>query len=210
MTTASETVMARVTRSFGFDPAESQHHFVVFIPRGLKQDITITEQFTWHNGPHAIADADATGGLLRGSLVRSKWDAIADAVRAAFNARLKQMGRRAGSWKTGPNFVRRELGKELVLLVWAIEEADPGLIPAALTNWQGLVPEERWWLYTQTAAATGHGLLDRGRGWRKAVRFALTENPVGPAARDKAPVPEYFRQAAQREAQRELFGNGEW
>ncbi|PIP40031.1 MAG: hypothetical protein COX19_06575, partial [Desulfobacterales bacterium CG23_combo_of_CG06-09_8_20_14_all_51_8] len=48
-----------------------------------------------------------------------------------------------------------------------------------------LFPEERWWLYTQTAAATGHGVQDRGKGWRKAVRFALTENPVTTRAQDE-------------------------
>lgn len=45
-------------------------------------------------------------------------------------------------------------------------------------NWLGLVPEERWWLYTMTNAATGHAIKGRNKGWRKAVRFALTENPV--------------------------------
>jgi hypothetical protein len=46
-----------------------------------------------------------------------------------------------------------------------------------------LAPEERWWLYTMTAAQTGHH-AQKNRGWRKAVRAALTENPVhgGPAA----------------------------
>jgi hypothetical protein len=92
--------------------------------------------------------------------------------------------------------VRRELGKELVLLAWAIEDADPGLIPAAIANWQGLEPEERWWLYTQTAAATGHGLNDRGKGWRKAVRYALTENPVTDQVSAEEIIPEYFRRAA--------------
>lgn len=29
-----------------------------------------------------------------------------------------------------------------------------------------------------TNAATGHAIEGKGRGWRKAVRFALTENPV--------------------------------
>src|SRR5690606_4423509 len=39
-------------------------------------------------------------------------------------------------------------------------------------------PEERWWLFTMTNAATGHAITGRGKGWRRAVRFALTENPV--------------------------------
>jgi hypothetical protein len=40
------------------------------------------------------------------------------------------------------------------------------------------MPEERWWLYTMTNAATGHAVQGRNKGWRKAVRYALTENPV--------------------------------
>lgn len=70
------------------------------------------------------------------------------------------------------------MGKELVLFAWAIEDADPALIPVAIKNWQGLMPEERWRLYTMTNAATGHAVQGRNKGWRKAVRYALTENPV--------------------------------
>lgn len=200
MTTKAETLLARITRSFGFDPAESRHHFVVSIPRGAKQDIQVSEHFTFSdkNGSSMATLGGGEDGQVRVVLARPKWDAIADEVRAAFNVRLKKSGRRPGSWKVGDNLVGRELGKELVLLAWAIEDADPGLISNALANWRGLVPEERWWLYTQTAAATGHALRDRGKGWRKAVRFALTENPVGLRAKDEAVVPEFFRVALQR------------
>ena len=44
-------------------------------------------------------------------------------------------------------------------------------------NWEGLAPEERWWLYTMTVANTGQALIHRGVGWRKALRAALTETP---------------------------------
>ena len=40
------------------------------------------------------------------------------------------------------------------------------------------MPEERWWLYTMTNAATGHAVQGRNKGWRKAVRYSLTENPI--------------------------------
>ncbi|MBU4311087.1 DUF3780 domain-containing protein, partial [bacterium] len=30
--------------------------------------------------------------------------------------------------------------------------------------------------------STGHALNDRNKGWRKAIRFALTENPVSDQA----------------------------
>jgi len=68
------------------------------------------------------------------------------------------------------------LGKEMVLLLWAIEDSDPKLIPVAIKNWQGLSREERWWLFTMTNAVTGQA--DDKRGWRKAIRYALTENPI--------------------------------
>jgi hypothetical protein len=82
------------------------------------------------------------------------------------------------NWKPESNYLHRLFGKELLVLAWAVEDADPGAINLAVQNWLGLKPEERWWLYTITNAATGHAIQGRGKGWRKALRFALTENPV--------------------------------
>ena len=66
------------------------------------------------------------------------------------------------------------LGKELLVLLWAIEL--PGVTPeeiaVAIRNWLGLKSEERWWLYTMTAAATGLS-HQQGMGWRGALRQAL-------------------------------------
>lgn len=191
----NESLQALIKNSFGFDPAESRHHFLVDIPRGGDAPIKISEHLTWDDevGSSAVSTAAAQDGQIRVILPRIKWDAVADELRSQFNLRLKKLGKKSGNWRSGSNLLRRELGKELVLLAWAIEEADPALIPTALANWNGLVPEERWWLYTQTAAATGHGINDRGRGWRKAVRYALTENPVHGSA--DSMLPEYFRRA---------------
>ena len=36
--------------------------------------------------------------------------------------------------------------------------------------------EQRWWLYTMTVATTGQA-LQKGVGWRKALRSALADNP---------------------------------
>jgi len=160
--------------------------------------IEISEHFTWDEvrGSGDVSYGTRVDGQIRVVLARPKWDAIADEVRAQFNVRLRRMNLKPGGWKSGTNLLRRELGKELVLLAWAIEDADPVLIPAALANWGGLAPEERWWMYTQTAGATGHGINDRGRGWRKAVRYALTENPVTVFTNTSGPVPEYFQVAS--------------
>ena len=45
-------------------------------------------------------------------------------------------------------------------------------IAVAIRNWHGLKPEERWWLYTMTAATTGLA-HQAGMGWRGALRQAL-------------------------------------
>lgn len=181
----------RVT-GFGFQPEQSQHHFLVTVPAGNRSDVLIAEHLT-HDpkaGPEpptlAIGSHNAK---LRVRLPRSKWNAVADEVRVEFNRRLKRQGLPTGNWKTGNNAVMRLLGKELTLLAWAVEDADPALTPTAIRNWLGLAPEERWWLYTMTSAATGDAIQGRGKGWRKAVRFALTENPVG--IRTELPTSEF-------------------
>jgi hypothetical protein len=180
-----------ICQGFGFCPEASAHHFLVTIPAGNREEVLISEHLTWSEDEAAPIPTFAPGeaeGKLRVLLPRAKWDAIADEVRVEFNKRLKQEGLKSGSWKTGPNPVSRLLGKELVLLAWAIEEADPALTPAAVKNWLGLVPEERWWLFTMTCAATGHALQGRNKGWRKAVRYALTENPVAEVHHEPLPV----------------------
>jgi hypothetical protein len=170
------------TRGFGFKPEEAQHHFLVTIPAGGKDPhVYITEHLEWDVSEVRRELNIALGrddNKMRVVLPRTKWDAIADAVRAEFNVRLKARAAKPGKWTQGQVPIARELGKELVLLCWAIEEADPALIPTAIRNWRGLAPEERWWLFTMTNAATGHAINGRGKGWRRAVRYALTENPV--------------------------------
>lgn len=170
------------TEGFGFDPNESQHYFLVSLSSSKEADVQISEHMTWEKGmweKKIRAVQKETDERLRVSLARAKWDAIADAIAAEFNQRLKELSHRKGKWKDpGLTPVSRLFGKELILLAWAIEDADPGRIPAGITNWLGLTPEERWWLFTMTNATTGQALRGRNVGWRKAVRFALTENPL--------------------------------
>jgi len=190
--------------NFGFDPALSAHHFQVILLPNKSQAVPVTECFSWESGGDFVTHH--TEQYLRVALPISKWQAMAEEVRAEFNRRLLREGHAASRWAPGRNLVRRDLGKELVVLAWAIEDADPGLIPIAVANWLGLVSEERWWLYTQAAAATGDAATGRGRGWRKAIRFALTENPIGSAA----PVKPTWMQQVDRAAgaQASLFSQG--
>ena len=184
--------MAKKAKSlgFGFVPEKSQHHFLVTIPkRARKNDwVCISEHLEWNENEAGRTLSLALGreeSKMRVMLSQSKWSTIADDLKAEFNGRLKRNGLKSGQWKTGQTPVSRLLGKELVLLAWAIEDADPTLIPIAVKNWLGLAPEERWWLFTMTNAATGHALTGRDKGWRKAVRYALTENPVSSISYDR-------------------------
>ena len=165
---------------FGFNPDESAHHFRVTIPAGSQQDVIISEHFTWSeiDGATQVTLSHNHDGQLKVILSRSKWNDIAEELRAEFNKRLLSFGATSGKWKTGNVPVSRLLGKEMVLLAWAIQDADPATIPTAIRNWLGLAQEERWWLYSMTNAATGHAESGRNKGWRKAVRYALTENPI--------------------------------
>ena len=175
---------------FGFVPEpRSGYHFEVTVPRG-DSDIIVEEHFVYGED---VEDAAARVRMgkeeLEGrppirdpqtkiELSRLKWERVAEDVRSEFNRRLRSDGFKAGAWKVGANCLAPYLGKELVLLLWAIEDADPSQIPNALSNWQGLAPEERWWLYTTINASYGHPSWGRDRGWRKAIRIAFTENPV--------------------------------
>ena len=111
---------------------------------------------------------------VRLTMARQKWEAVADALKDMFNQRLK--GRRR-VWKTGENQVERELGYELMVLLWSIEDAPLSLIEKAVKNWRGLRPEERWWLYYHTNRSTGKP-CHRRMGWRTALKVALTDNPI--------------------------------
>ena len=197
MTAEPQTAASEILAgTFGFDLDEATAHFIVHIPAGATLPVEISEHLSWQ--PDRLGAAIHYGieredGQVRCRLPRTKWNEIAEVTRAELNTRLKKSGRKPGRWKAGYNAVARLYGKELTLLAWAIEDADPALTGTAIANWQGLSPEERWWLYTMTAAATGNYAAGRNRGWRKAVRFALTENPVTHRVSDQPTVPEFFR-----------------
>ncbi|XOS91179.1 DUF3780 domain-containing protein [Brevibacillus laterosporus] len=136
--------------------------------------MAVYERFEWDNSEEQFSNI--TEQNLKVILDRHKWNLIRDALTSEFNNRLKDQNIMVGKFKVGHVPLERLLGKEMVLLMWAIEDSDPKLIPTAIRNWLGLSREERWWLFTMTNAITGHA--DDKRGWRKAIRYALTENPV--------------------------------
>lgn len=169
---------AQHTTGFGFDPAQSPHHFVVITERG-SGDVAIEERFRWGDASDDSEAAPEPSAKAR--LDAYRWTRIAPVVAETFNARLRAANLPTATWGA-ESLLAPHLGKELTLLAWAVEEADPTLLPAMIANWVGLAPEERWWLYTTINATSGHPEHGRDRGWRKAIKIAFAENPVAAAA----------------------------
>jgi len=83
--------------------------------------------------------------------------------------------------RTGTNRLSPLIGRELALLLWALqEEGATEQLEAILHGWRELAREERWWLYAK-AAAPGQRA---GIGWRRALFHALSE-----AAESRAAAP---------------------
>lgn len=166
----------RATVGFGCPVGVDPHHFVVDLPVGKTAQVVIAEAYGIKAGLNGLPEV-----AERCYLDRSKWTMISEEVKREFNERLRSKNLATSRWTTGLNKVERLLGKELLVLAWAVETANSETVPNAIRNWIGLRPEERWWLYTVTAAATG-GAEHSDIGWRKALRFALTENPLAEVA----------------------------
>ena len=162
--------MKERTRGFGVPDTVDPHHFVVTIPAGRSGDIVISE----HYG--VTASNDEPDVLIRCRLTRSAWRSIADACKRVLNDRLKEKKLKPSRWSAGDNPVERLLGKEICVLAWAVEAADPQTYPVAAAAWVGLKPEERWWLFRMADQGSG-GAEDTDIGWRKAIRVGFTESP---------------------------------
>ncbi len=157
-----------------FDCADiyQEHGYVVRLTKGRDAKVQVFEVFG--RPPTDREPQWAPETVLRCEMPRSLWDEVSPEARAEFNRRLKLEGKPVGRWGADETYVQRLFGKELLVLLWAIElpGVKPEETPVAIRNWLGLKPEERWWLYTMTAAATGlaHQV---GVGWRGALRQAL-------------------------------------
>jgi len=98
------------------------------------------------------------------------------------------VGKKAPGLKTGINRLSPLVGRELALLLWALqEEGATDQLEAILHGWRELAREERWWLYAKAAA---HG-QQTGTGWRRALFHALSDpaevHAALPPAEKKSP-----------------------
>ncbi len=184
MATRKTSAPARLSIGLGFLPAEARHGFLIDVPKGSGSSdlISITE----HRGndlnqlgERSTAAPNPNDPALRVVIDRGRWQVLAPAFWEDANRRLRANGLPPAKFLKNPAKpvpVHPSLGKELCILCWAVEEASPDDIPNALRNWDALAPEERWWLFTMTVATTGQA-MQKGVGWRKALRAALADNP---------------------------------
>jgi hypothetical protein len=184
MATRSTGNKARKPIGLGFLPKEARHGFLIQVPKGSGKDDLINVAEYWGNelnelGERSIDPTSTGDPSLRVIIDRARWLALAPAFWDDANRRLRANGLGTNRFVKAPSKpvpVHPSLGKELCILCWAVEEASPDDIPNAIHNWEALAPEERWWLYTMTVASTGQA-LQKGIGWRKALRAALADNP---------------------------------
>lgn len=168
----------------GFLPDEARHGFLIDVPKGSGgNDIICITEYRGDDlndlGTRMVAPPSPNDPSLRVAINRVRWNALAPAFWEEANRRLRSNGLPVSKLQKNPTKpvpVHPSLGKELCILCWAVEDASPDDIPNALRNWEALAPEERWWLYTMTIATTGQA-MQKGIGWRKALRAAIADNP---------------------------------
>lgn len=155
---------------FGFDPSSSMRLFSV--ESGVKKQDIVIEEITVRENPKPLS-------RIQKAIIRPEhWLLIAPTVASIFNERLRNTHKKVGTWKKGKVALAESFGKELCVLAWALEEQrldDANSVRKAITQWQSLSPEERWWLFLMANARYGSWPEGIGKGWRKAIGIALTD-----------------------------------
>lgn len=171
--TRPPTKVAPLLGNFGVDERDNEPHFLVDVPRARSGVVRLWEV-------RQTVD-DALVRLPRAELNRTQWDAIAVTMEHEFNRELAEEGQRLGRFrKTGETRLSlSNLGKEMMVLAWAIEELPETDLSTVRAAWLNLHRIERWWLFNMTVAINGH-VSNRGHGWRAALMHALSARPADP------------------------------
>lgn len=154
------------TRGFGVPNITGPHHFVVRVPSGRNDPVTILENYGC-NGP--TVDSKPVERVI---MTRDSWRTIAEPLKNYLNRRLKEKGFKVSRFSAGDNMVERLLGHEICVLGWAIEDANEDEAREAFTRWASYRPEEMHWLYQQIVQDAGKP-GNEARGWRLAIKQAL-------------------------------------
>jgi hypothetical protein len=138
--------MGKTLAAFDVGDIYREHCYLVSMTKGKAATVQVYEVFGRAPGPDEREWAPET--LLRCEVPRATWDTISGELRSEFNRRLKALEKAAGRWGKDETAVQRLLGKEMLVLLWAIEHESVTAeeTAVAIRNWLGLKPEERWWL----------------------------------------------------------------
>ena len=117
-----------------------------------------------------------TDRRARVSMPIDRWQKIAPEFErvAADRFRQSNSGKFRFPKRFGSSQIPSSLGKELCVLCWGAETAKDEDFDKIIRNWNGLAPEERWWLYNTTVNNCGQA-LQVGKGWREAIYCGLAE-----------------------------------
>src|ERR1039458_8781421 len=113
-------VRSQATTGFGCPETTDPHRFEVDIPPGRADAVSIAECYGIKAGIGGLPEV-----VERCLLPRSIWSLIAEDLKREFNERLRAKKLSASRWTVGINKVERLLGKELLVLAWAVENASP-------------------------------------------------------------------------------------
>jgi len=150
---------------FGAVP-EHGDSFEFFIDRTAGGRCHLVGVVQTERGPRRSELADIPGALWRRISVRVVRELGQDMHDE------ERTGTKAPNLKTGANRLSPMVGRELAVLLWALqEEGATQQLEAILHGWRELAREERWWLFAK-AAAPGQRT---GIGWRRALFHALSE-----------------------------------
>ena len=98
-----------------------EHAYLVRLTKGRDAKVQVFEVFG--RPPTEREPQWAPETILRCEASRDVWDVISPEARAEFNRRLKAEGKPAGRWGADETAVQRLFGKELLVLLWAVELA---------------------------------------------------------------------------------------
>jgi len=149
----------------------SRNYYTLHIDNAA-QSVTIAER--------TISNIGDVNYKVRATISLILWMQLKKCIEKDFNISLKEENMDAGYWvEDGDTRIDRNLGKELLILIWATEHLDMDnsknieRLLISKSNWLMLTREKRWWMYTMIT----HENLDRAEdkdiqgGWRYALRF---------------------------------------
>jgi len=159
-------------RDFGYCESVRPHCLEVIIG---------THEVTFVENPHIRRRVGQESTIEKAILPIASWKRISQAAAKELNDRiakdedLKKCPK--AKWNKGLNNVDLVLGRELLVLVWAVEqlESEPESIDRVLVEWLELSPEDRFFFYRLTNAFTGRS-KDRESFRRRGLAYVLMGN----------------------------------